>query len=231
MKEIIEKIENKVIVSCQAAKHEPLYEENCFVAMLKTVLAGGACGFRVAGARDVKIVKSISDLPVIGLSKIEPLPPNWKDIVYITATYNDAVEIAQAGADIIALDGTARKRPKETLSEILERIHKELNLPVMADISNIDEGLMCESLGADLISTTLSGYTSETVDKNNGEPDFELLEKLVKFTKCPIILEGRIWTPEHVGRAFDLGAHCVVIGSAITRPAVITQRFVKTAKG
>jgi N-acylglucosamine-6-phosphate 2-epimerase len=230
MNEIIEKLEKKVIVSCQASVNEPLYEEKCFTAMIKTVFSGGAGGFRVAGTRDVKIAKSVSNLPVIGISKIEPLPANWKDIVYITATYNDAVKIAKAGADIIALDGTARKRPKETLSEILERIHKELNLPVMADISTIDEGLMCESLGADLISTTLSGYTSETVNKNNGEPDFELLEKLVKLTKCPIILEGRIWSPEHVSRAFDLGAHSVVIGSAITRPAVITQRFVKAVK-
>jgi len=230
MKEIIEKLKNKVIVSCQATPNEPFHEEKCFTAMLKTVLSGGAGGFRVAGTRDVKIVKSVSDLPVIGISKIEPLPADWKDMVYITATYDDAVKIAKAGADIIALDGTARKRPKETLSEILERIHKELNLPVMADISTIDEGLMCESLGTDIISTTLSGYTTETADKNNGEPDFELLEKLVKFTKCPIILEGRIWSPEHVSRAFELGAHCVVIGSAITRPAVITQRFVKAVK-
>ena len=85
---------------------------------------------------------------------------------------------------------------------------------------------MCKLFGVDLISTTLSGYTSYTLEKNNDEPDFELLRNLVNIANCPIILEGRVWTPEHVKKAFDLGAHAVVIGSAITRPQLITARFI-----
>ena len=61
-------------------------------------------------------------------------------------------------------------------------------------------------------------------------PDFDLLANLVKETDKPVVLEGRIWEPEQVDKAFELGAHCVVIGSAITRPQLITKRFVQRNK-
>ena len=96
----------------------------------------------------------------------------------------------------------------------------------MADISTLEEGILAEKAGADMISTTLSGYTQNSPNESDG-PDFELLKSLVENVKAPVVLEGRIWTPEHVQEAFRLGAHCVVIGSAITRPQLITKRFVQ----
>ena len=42
-------MKNKVIVSVQALSHEPLYDERCMVAMMKSVVKGGAAGLRVAG--------------------------------------------------------------------------------------------------------------------------------------------------------------------------------------
>ena len=80
-----------------------------------------------------------------------------------------------------------------------------------------------------MLSTTLSGYTLESPLKNDG-PDFELLKELVEKVDVPVVLEGRIWEPEQVDKAFELGAHCVVIGSAITRPQLITKRFVQRKK-
>lgn len=227
MNEIINQIKGKIIVSCQANSWEPLYEQTCMSAMMKSVISGGAAGLRLAGARDIQEARKIAAVPIIGITKPDPLPENWKEVVYITVTFDEARDLADAGADIIALDGTSRLRPKENLAEIIYRSKAELNKLVMADISTLEEGLMCKLLGADIISTTLSGYTSYTLDKNNGEPDFELLQNLVRIAECPIILEGRVWTPEHVKKAFDLGAHAVVIGSAITRPHLITERFVK----
>jgi N-acylglucosamine-6-phosphate 2-epimerase len=194
---------------------------------MKSVIQGGAKGLRLAGTEDIKEAKRYTDIPVIGITKPDPLPKNWKEIVYITITFDEAKAIAQAGADVVAFDGTFRNRPKENLAEIVYRIKAELNCLAMADVSTLEEGLMCGLFGVDLISTTLSGYTSYTLDKNNGEPEFQLLKDLVKLDICPIILEGRIWTPDHVKTAFDLGAHSVVIGSAITRPHLITERFVK----
>lgn len=220
---ILEKLKNQIIVSVQAMPNEPLYEESCIIAMMKSVVNGGAKGLRLAGARDVKNAKKIFDIPIIGLTKPDKLPDNWKEIVYITPTLKEVNELIEANADIIATDATQRPRPKESLKEIVNYI-KSHNKLSMADISTFEEGIKARELGFDIISTTLSGYTQYS-NQNIEGPDFELLEKLVKELDCPIILEGRIWEPNEVNKAFELGAHSVVIGSAITRPQLITKRF------
>ena len=221
---MISRLKNKVIVSCQAMPSEPLYKEECMIAMMQSVVKGGAGGLRVAGIRDVANAKKLFDIPIIGITKPEVIPKNYKEIVYITPTISDALSLVRAGADIVAFDGTQRPRKDCTLAEIIKYI-KINNRAAMADISTIEEGLKAKSAGADILSTTLSGYTIESGDRGE-EPDFELLEALVKQADIPVVLEGRIWTPEQVKRAFELGAHCVVIGSAITRPQLITRRFV-----
>ena len=220
---ILEKLKNQIIVSVQAMPNEPLYEESCIIAMMKSVVNGGAKGLRLAGARDVKNAKKIFDIPIIGLTKPDKLPDNWKEIVYITPTLKEVNELIEANADIIATDATQRPRPKESLKEIVNYI-KSRNKLSMADISTFEEGIKARELGFDIISTTLSGYTQYS-NQNIEGPDFELLKKLVKELDCPIILEGRIWEPNEVNKAFELGAHSVVIGSAITRPQLITKRF------
>ena len=220
----LELIKNKIIVSCQAMPNEPLYKEECMTAMLETVLKGNPGGLRVAGVRDVEIAKKLTDIPVIGITKPQEIPQNYKEVVYITPTMADVSALANAGADIIAYDATMRPRPNgEKLKDLisLTKTHEKL---AMADISTIDEGLNARALGADILSTTLSGYTTQS-ESDSSEPDFELLKQLIERAHCPVILEGRIWTVEQVRRAFELGAHSVVIGSAITRPQLITKRF------
>lgn len=220
---IIEKLKNQIIVSVQAMPNEPLYKEECMTAMMQSVVNGGAGALRVAGARDVKNAKNLFDIPVIGLTKPDKLPNNWQEVVYITPSIEDAKALIDAGADIIAFDGTSRPHEKSSLTELIDYI-KSNNRLAMADIATLKEGLLCENIGVDILSTTLSGYTLESKNNSN-EPDFELLEQLVKNTKLPVVLEGRIWEPWQVKKAFELGAHCVVIGSAITRPQLITKRF------
>lgn len=223
---IINRLKGKVVVSVQAMPSEPLYLEKCMVAMMKSVIKGGAGGLRVAGARDVKNAKHLFDVPIIGLTKPDIIPSNWQEIVYITPTLKEVIELVEAGADIIAFDGTMRERPNGAKLEELIKYVKINNRISMADISTLDEGLNAEKLGANILSTTLSGYTQFSQNRGNG-PDFELLKQLVDNTNLPVVLEGRIWEPEEVDRAFELGAHCVVIGSAITRPQLITKRFVQ----
>lgn len=224
--EVLNKLKNKVIVSVQAMPDEPLYKEECIVAMMQSVINGGAAGLRVAGVRDVKNAKKLN-VPVIGITKPDKLPENWQEVVYITPTLEDAKKLIDAGADIIAFDGTSRPR-ESSIEAMTEKIHISGKL-AMADIATFEEGINCAISGADILSTTLSGYTKETLSKplNKTEgPDFELLERLVKETKLPVILEGKVWEPSQVKKAFELGAHSVVIGSAITRPQLITKRFI-----
>lgn len=221
---IIKRLEGKIIVSAQASIDEPFYPAGCMLAMVKSAIIGGAGGLRLAGEYHINTIRPITDLPIIGITKPDLIPGNFKEIVYITPTFDDAVKIKQAGCDIIAIDATNRIRPRENLQELINLIHSKLNCPVMADISTYDEGIKACELGADIISTTLSGYTSYTTPGN--DPDFELLEKLVEKVNVPVILEGRVETIEHVKKALAIGAYGIVIGSAITRPHLITKKFV-----
>lgn len=224
--DIIERLKNKVVVSVQAMPSEPLYLEKCMAAMMKSVVKGGAGGLRVAGVRDVKNAKVLFDVPVIGITKPDIIPANYKEIVYITPTLDDVIALVDAGADVIAFDGTQRPRPnKASLAEMIKYIHINKRI-AMADISTYEEGIEAAKSGADILSTTLAGYTLESKNSPAG-PDFPLLERLAKAVDIPVVLEGRIWEPDEVDKAFELGAHCVVIGSAITRPQLITKRFVQ----
>lgn len=226
MNDILNRIKGTVVVSVQAMPNEPLYLEQCMIGMMKSVVNGGAGALRLAGARDVKNAKKLFNLPIIGLTKPNIIPKNYKELVYITPNIKDVIELIEAGADVIATDATQRKRPNnEKLQDLIKYIHINKRL-AMADISTLEEGLNAKELGADIISTTLAGYTLESANSPANEPDFELLKQLVEQTQLPVVLEGRIWEPEQVNKAFELGAHCVVIGSAITRPQLITKRFV-----
>lgn len=223
--EKIKNLKNQVIVSVQASHAEPLYEETAMKALMQSVLIGNPGGLRVAGYRDVKMAKALTDIPIIGITKPDIIPTNFEDLIYITPTIKDVQLLIKANADIIAFDATLRNRDKENSLENIIKTIKTSNKLAMADISTFEEGFNAYNLGVDIISTTLSGYTSYS-KKGLKSPDFELLKQLVKNTTCPIILEGRIWDLKDIKRAFEFGAYAVVIGSAITRPQLITKRFV-----
>ena len=156
----IAQLKGKIIVSSQAMPEEPFYNEKCMFAMMQSVISGGAAGLRVAGARDVKIAKTFGK-PVIGLTKPDKLPENWRSVVYITPGVKEVNELILADADIIALDATSRPRPDgSSLKELIDLIHSSNKL-VMADISTYEEGIFAEKLGADIISTTSSNLLSE----------------------------------------------------------------------
>lgn len=217
---IFERLKGGLIVSCQAAIDEPLHGSPIMAAMARAAAQAGAAGIRAEGPDDVRAIRQAVDLPIIGLYKIKhPDHP-----VYITPTFAAAEAIARAGADAIALDATTDRRPDGlTLEETIRRIHVELNLPVMADVSTLEEGLRAERLGADVVGTTLSGYTPQSPQQE--EPDWQLLQDLVSHARLPVVMEGRIQEPAQARRALELGAFAVVVGSAITRPQLIAARF------
>ncbi len=220
-------LKNKLIVSCQADMHEPLGKAEHLAAMSKAAQLGGAAAIRAENPVNIRAIKQAVNLPVIGLFKVyyEDSP------VYITPTFEEAKAVASTGCDIIAMDATLRKRPKnEKLKNIVEHLRNISPALLMADIATIDDAQQALELGFDFISTTLSGYTEETKEKTAIDlPDFDLLKQCVDELgdKISIVAEGRIWTPEQAGEAIKSGAFCVVVGSAITRPWLITERFVK----
>lgn len=146
--------------------------------------------------------------------------------VYITPTFSAAAEIAEAGADIIALDCTDRPRPDgASVCELIERIQRELRLPAFADVSTLAEAQSAAAAGVAMAAPTLSGHTEDSAAQDG--PDFDLLARMIKALPVPVIAEGRIHSPAQARRALELGAWAVVVGSAITRPRSITARFVQ----
>ena len=226
--EILKKIEGKIVISSQAAKNEPLYNEIAMSALIDTiVILGKIDTLRLAGERDVKNTKEKygKKVTVIGITKPDTIPDNYKELVYITPDTNSALKIAKAGADIVAFDSTVRNK---FAKEIVEVIHNEGKL-AMGDIADFEDAKYAYSSGCDILSTTLSGYTKETENMPD-VPDFNLLEKIKKELKCPVILEGKISDENDVKKAFQLGATAVVIGSMVTRPHKIIEKFKKGLK-
>ncbi len=213
------KIKNGLIVSCQAPANSPLAKPEIIAAFALTAVQNGAVGVRIDSPEHIRVVKNIVNVPIIGIYKIV----TNESEVYITPTFESAKQVAEAGADIIAIDATFRSRPNnENLAELVERIHAELNLPIMADVATFEEGINAEKIGCDFVGTTLSGYTNET--KHIIEPDFELVKKLATLT-IPTICEGRLRKPENVAKAFECGAFAVVVGNAITGTDWLVREF------
>lgn len=212
-------LRGQLIVSCQAYPGEPLRDPATTGRMAASVVLGGAAAVRVQGLADVQFTRAAVEVPVIGLWK------DGHDGVYITPTLRHALAVAAAGAHVVALDGTRRPRPDGlTLAETIARLHSESHALVMADCGSLPDALEAAEAGADLIGTTLAGYSGERA-KTHG-PDLELIDAIANAgLTAPLIAEGRIHTPAHAKAASDAGAFAVVVGTAITHPATLTTWF------
>ena len=217
-------MKGQVIVSCQATPGEPLYdsERSVMPLMARAAREAGARMIRTSSYRDIVGIKEETGLPVIGLIKREY--PGYEG--RITMTMREVDECMEALADIVSIDCTDCPRGDGlTAPEFLVRVRKKYpNIIIMADCATLDEAVAAYEAGADLVGTTMNGYTPATADQKDG-PNFELVRQLVQTLPCPVIAEGRVHTPEQVRRMLDLGAWAVVVGGAITRPLEIARRF------
>ncbi len=215
----LEAVRRKLIVSCQALPEEPLHSSFVMGKMALAAKQGGAAAIRAQGTQDIREIRKVTGLPVIGLIK-----RSYADSeIYITPTLREVEELLTTGCEMIALDMTERVRPGGIAAELLVKKIQENGTLVLADISTYEEGKKAAMLGADAVSTTLSGYTSYSPQQEG--PDFALVESLARDLSLPVFAEGRIQTPEEMKKAMDAGAYAPIIGSAITRPQLITAGF------
>lgn len=219
MTTLFEQLKGGLIVSCQASPGDPLENTDALRRIALAAIQGGACGLRLNSAAQVAAVRRETHLPIIGIEK-KYGPAGLR----ITPDFASAAGLAEAGASIIALDCTSREWPgAEPWHELIQRIHQELRLAVMADIATIDEAAAAAAAGADCVGTTLFGYTERT--RNHHSFSWTLLEDMRRQLRVPIMAEGHISAPEEARRAIDGGAWSVIVGSAITRPGEIAARF------
>jgi N-acylglucosamine-6-phosphate 2-epimerase len=216
---VLRRLRGGLVVSCQAPPGDPLHGPTFMAAMAQAAVLGGAVGIRADGPADIQAVRQAVQVPVIGL---------WKqgaEGVYITPTVDHARAVAEAGAQIVAIDATGRPRPdRSTVPEVIEGLRQTHRCLVMADVSTLEEGAAAAAAGADLVATTLSGYTPSSRQRSG--PDLELAAALAARVEVPVVAEGRIATPQEARAALDAGAWTVVVGGAITRPELIAARFV-----
>jgi N-acylglucosamine-6-phosphate 2-epimerase len=223
MNQIFEELKDGLIVSCQSEGDDPFNSPEGVTLFARAAEMGGAKGIRSEGIEKTKSILANVKVPVIGLIKSK-----FEDgSVKITGSFKDFESLLEIGCHIIAVDGTFRKREGLTGPEYIHYLKQNYNAIIMADIATYDEAIACVESGVDCVSTTLSGYTPETFHLRKDQPDFDLLKKLVIQLKIPVFAEGRYNTPEFCSQAIKIGAWSVVVGTAITRPRIVTSWFVE----
>lgn len=226
MNKLIEQLKGGMIVSCQAEGDDPFNADPEYMALFaRAAEMGGAIGIRTQGIAKLEAIKRATPLPVIGLLKSQ-----FEDgTVRITGSFNEVEQLIQSNSDIVAIDGTFREREGLTGPDFIKAVKQRYGCLVLADIATYSEAKACEKAGADCVSTTLNGYTPDTMQYHDG-PNYDVLKECVNDLSIPVFAEGRYNTPAEAGEAMKLGAYAVISGTAITRPRVITQWFVDEIK-
>ncbi len=218
-------LRGSLIVSCQAPPGDPLDNVDALRRIAASAVRGGAGGLRANGVECVEAFRRDTGVPVIGIQK-----RRIGDEVSITPDFVSAKSIADAGADIIALDCSSnRSAAAEPWQDVLRRVQAEIGKPVLADIATFEESMAVQEAGADAVATTLYGFTPETAGFRT--VNWDLVARLIKVLRVPLIVEGHISRPEEAAKAIELGAYAVVVGSAITRPESIAARYTAALRG
>lgn len=215
------RLRGRLIVSCQAPPSSPLHDPYVIARFALAAERHGVGAVRIDSPAHISATRALCTVPVIGLHK----QVHDGSAVYITPTFSAAQDVIEAGADIVAVDATGRHRPRgERLADIIGMVHARGRL-VMADVATDAQGLAAAELGVDLIATTLSGYTEDSV--LHPGPDIALVERLASATQVPVICEGRVRSTADVRQAFRAGAYAVVVGGAITGVDALVRHFVE----
>lgn len=226
----LEELRGGLVVSCQAFPDEPLYGDEIMVKLAIAAELGGAAAIRANSPSTIKKIKEHVKIPVFGIYKLVPKNYNKMTDVIITPNIDAAREIIEAGSDIIAVDCTLREgRTKEQIIDLITSYKEITNIPIMGEVSTVEEGMIVKEAGCEIVSTTISGYTPYS--RHISDPDYELIKELNEQTGLYVMAEGRFSTPQQVKKAFESGAWSVTVGSAITRPHRITAQFIKEMKG
>lgn len=214
--ELLDKIRGGLVVSCQAYPGEPMLDPRTMTQVAQAAVTGGAVAIRAKGLDDLRSMRQVLQVPIIGLVKI------GHEGVFITPTLADALQVAETGCEIVAVDGTRRPRPDGlSLAETvkgLKEVHPDVL--VMADCGSAGDAEAAQLAGVDILGTTLAGYSGER-PKTEG-PDWECVDEVVALADRPVLVEGRIHSPEQAAESIRRGAWAVVVGTAITHPATIT---------
>lgn len=217
----LDRLRGGLIVSCQPVTGGPMDRPEIVAAFALAAIDGGACGLRIEGIANLRAVRRVTDVPVIGLVKVDLADSP----VRITPLIEHVDGLIGEGADIVAFDATDRPRPV-ACAALVARIHAR-GARAMADCATVADGAAAAALGCAVLGSTMSGYTGGPVPEG---PDLAILGGLAGLGRF-VIAEGRYQAPADAAAALAAGADAVVAGSAITRPEHVTSWFVAAMRG
>ncbi len=217
--------ESPIIASVQGSEGSPVEDPATLLRLAQASLQEGVKVLRLQGIENIRTIKQATNAPVVGLIKKSYAGSQ----VYITPTLEEVDALIELGCEVIALDGTQRARPGGVqLSALIHRIHEAGRL-AMADCDYEDSVRYALKAGADIIGTTLAGYTQETWATPG--PDLEFVRDAVRIAgDTPVFAEGRYQEPWHAQAALRIGASGVVIGGVLNDPLKQTKRFLSATK-
>lgn len=216
----LHRLKGGLVVSCQAPEGSPLREPYILGRIAAAAADAGAVAVRAEGLASIEAIRKEVSVPIIGLIKRYGSSP-----VYITPCIDDVRNLVAAGADIVAVEATERLREGGVTSAefVAEAVAAVGSVPIMADVDSLSSAVVAAKAGAQLVGTTLSGYTDGEIP---AQPDFGLVREITSVLQIPVIAEGRYSSAEDVRRALDYGAHAVCIGTTLTDPWTLTKRLV-----
>lgn len=218
MPNLLDRLRGGLIVSVQAPAGSALDDPDVLAALALAAQAAGAVGLRMQGVANIAAARRRTSLPIVAIVKrdYEGFEP------YITPTLREVGELLATGAEIVAIDATGRARPDgASVSDLVVAIQRGGAL-AMADCSSLQDGVCAQAAGADILATTLCGYTKETA--GHALPALDVVAQLAQLETF-VICEGGIHSPRSGRAALDAGADAVVVGTAITNVEWLTRSF------
>ena len=214
-----ERLAGGLIVSVQTSATSPLAGSDTIALLARCAEQNGALGVRIEGAERIRAVRAAVALPIVGIVKREH--PGFAP--YITSSLPEVDEVAEAGADIVAFDATLRPHPDgATVEALVARAH-ERGLLAMADCADEADARAATWAGADVVATTLAGYTDATSGREL--PALDLVARIASLHPFAVC-EGGIADARRASAAFGAGARAIVVGTAITNVDALVRRFV-----
>lgn len=220
---LLDSLRGGLIVSVQAQPGSPLDDPNVLAALAAAAQQNGAVGVRIQGVQNLRAVRARVRIPVVGIIKreYEGYEP------YITPALREIREVLDSGAEIVAFDATARPHPEGlTVADSIAAIRDGGGL-AMADCALPDDGVAAQAAGADIVATTLCGYTKET--RGAALPALDLVAAFAELETF-VICEGGIHSPQAGAAALAAGADAIVVGTAITDSGWLVRQFTQAIK-
>jgi N-acylglucosamine-6-phosphate 2-epimerase len=217
---VLDRLRGGLIVSVQPREASVLNDPATVALLAQCAEANGAAAVRIEGAQQIASVRAAVGIPIVGLIK----GPPSVEAPYITTTESEVEAIASAGADAIAFDATGRPRGDgATVGRLVDAIRRRGRL-AFADCAELADGVAASQAGAEIIATTLAGYTAPT--RGRRLPALDLVSAFAAFHPF-VVCEGGVATPDDGRAARVAGAAAVCVGTAITDVDALVERFAR----